>query len=124
VTKDVSVTELMSLVGCTYRQIDHWVRMGYVHAIGDAEPGSGNPRRFTPKDVFMARIVKTLQGFGFSGLPLGDAMLNIRSHFQAARLVYIQADGTTHWGPGDTAAIVIDLDQLRLKSDAQTADNR
>lgn len=118
----VNTPELMAEVGCSYRQIDYWVRLGLVATTGPAEPGSGRQRRFDRHAVFVAKIVNVLTGFGFYGTPLQSAVRNFKAHSLAARLVYVKEDGSTDWQPGAVAAIVIDLDQLRLKSDRVTAD--
>lgn len=46
----------------TYRQIDYWVRRGWLRPIGAAAPGSGVPRVFPPEELAvadrMARLVR------------------------------------------------------------------
>ena len=109
----VTTPELMDIVGCTFRQIDYWARRGLVPVAGPAQPGSGSSRRYGLEGIFLAKIVNILSGFGFNGRPLDRAVRGIRDHSPAARLVYVNADGSTSWGPGAVAAIVIDLDRLR-----------
>jgi len=39
------------MAGVSYRQLDYWLREGYVHPEMDVNPGSGRPRRWAPADV-------------------------------------------------------------------------
>ncbi len=58
-TADRSIENVLAGVPATYRQIDHWVRAGYLRPQGGI--GTGNPREWTREElrVFrrMARLV-------------------------------------------------------------------
>lgn len=51
------------LVGCTYRQLDYWVRTGHVRPMVEAH-GSGSRRRFSRRDVRAVRLVHQLRALG------------------------------------------------------------
>lgn len=59
----ISTDEVAAATGTTYREIDHWVRKGYVNASQPAK-GSGHPRGFSVEDVIFAACVATLVRFG------------------------------------------------------------
>lgn len=54
--------ELVQHTGVSYRQLDYWIRAGYVKPMGDPGPGTGNAREFSWVQVqiatWMARLVK------------------------------------------------------------------
>lgn len=43
--------EAAKAAGVTYRQLDYWLRTGAVKPTAEAQPGSGNPRRFAADEV-------------------------------------------------------------------------
>lgn len=45
-----TTSDAVRLSGATYRQIDYWLRQGYI-TIEDAPSGSGNHRHFTRQEV-------------------------------------------------------------------------
>jgi hypothetical protein len=68
----ISSTELITLTGATYRQIDYWCQQGYIHPIGNDTPGSGKHRRFNPTVVNKVKlIVKISKAFDRGNSPLG-----------------------------------------------------
>jgi predicted site-specific integrase-resolvase len=50
-TTTYSSIEVCRIVGITYRMLDYWVRTGTVRPTTKAQPGSGNPRRWTEDEV-------------------------------------------------------------------------
>ena len=46
-----STQEAALMAGVSYRQLDHWLRVGTINPCLDANPGSGRPRRFSAEDV-------------------------------------------------------------------------
>lgn len=48
--EDYSTNEVCDLAGITYRQLDFWLRSGYV-TIQSTASGSGSRRRFTRQEV-------------------------------------------------------------------------
>jgi DNA-binding transcriptional MerR regulator len=54
----VSSVEVCQLVGITYRQLDHWLRVGSID-LPDPNPGSGMRRRFAIADV--ARLQRVVE---------------------------------------------------------------
>lgn len=59
----VGTIHLCRLVGCSYRQIDYWCRMGLIIPIREAN-GSGSQRLFDLEGVRTARIVTRLSAIG------------------------------------------------------------
>lgn len=50
----------------TYRQLDYWARVGYLHAINEDHLGCGSSRRFSDSEVQVARHAKLMVDAGFS----------------------------------------------------------
>ena len=57
--------DLALRVGVTYRQIDHWTTNGYLVA-KVANPGSGNPRDYSPREVRVAEVMAWLVSDGMT----------------------------------------------------------
>lgn len=59
-TSDVDLAfsslEVCQMVGISYRQLDHWLRVGTI-TIDRALPGSGSPRRWTLEEVDRLREI-------------------------------------------------------------------
>lgn len=63
---DVCTVNDMMLTGASYRQIDYWIRAGYLGDEAMARPhGSGHPRRFTwaDRDQVAAMLAFIAAGF-------------------------------------------------------------
>ncbi len=57
-------TQVCSLVGITYRQLDYWARTGLLRpSIADAK-GSGTQRRYAYRDVLELKVIKRLLDAG------------------------------------------------------------
>jgi DNA-binding transcriptional MerR regulator len=69
-----SSREVCEETGVTYRQLDYWIRVGYISGVGC--PGSGRQRRYTASDVervkeirrAMAKAIQTLRDADLNGL--------------------------------------------------------
>lgn len=59
----IRAVQLCRLAGCSYRQIDYWVRAGIVQPVQEAS-GSGSTRLFDEEGVRVARIVTRLSALG------------------------------------------------------------
>lgn len=64
----LSAARVGELAGVTYRQVDHWVRQGYVVPSVQAAVGRGARRLFGPADVV---LVAALGRFGRARLDIG-----------------------------------------------------
>jgi len=51
-------------IGMNHRRLSYWVSAGYLHPIGDPNPGTGNPLRFPPAELDVARWILTLTTWG------------------------------------------------------------
>lgn len=56
----VTSFEVCDEVGCTYRQLDYWIRLGLIKPLQPAR-GSGTARRFTARDVAHVHVLHQLQ---------------------------------------------------------------
>jgi hypothetical protein len=55
--------QVCELAGITYRQLDHWLRRGYITCdrVDLVAPvGTGNPRRYTPEQTHRIRLVASV----------------------------------------------------------------
>lgn len=57
--------QVVKVTGITYRQLDHWCRMGYVDLL-NRTPGSGSPRHFTDAQLSHLATVKALVDAGIN----------------------------------------------------------
>lgn len=55
--------QVLRLAGCTYRQLDYWVRIGAIAPSRDAR-GSGSSRGFTLRDAATVRMCTVLFALG------------------------------------------------------------
>lgn len=53
------------LAGITYRQLDYWLRRGFVY-VSDPEPGSGYQRQFSLTESAQVIALSALVRIGFS----------------------------------------------------------
>lgn len=58
--RTISTREAVEIAGCTYRQLDYWLRTGALRCSIEAS-GSGSRRRFTMSDVHAATLVRRLR---------------------------------------------------------------
>ena len=56
--------EVCDLAGCTYRQLDHWVRRGLISAPRISDVGSGRLRKWNFESVLEAVVVSRLSRGG------------------------------------------------------------
>lgn len=76
---DLSRAEVLSALGITYRQLDHWCRRGYLRPIGEGE-GSGSRRAYPPLEVSIGRRIVQLAA---DGLRLDVAAVRARAELAA-----------------------------------------
>lgn len=60
---DVCVPCFCKDLGVTYRQLDHWVRQGYLRP-AVAQPGTGRPRSWPPFEIKVAARMARLTAAG------------------------------------------------------------
>jgi hypothetical protein len=61
----VNSEQVALAAGISYRQLDHWVRRGWVRTVGDPHGGSGTSREFTDGEAGTAAVMARLVRAGF-----------------------------------------------------------
>lgn len=61
----VGAPEILERTGITYRQLDHWTRIGYLRP-DNGSPGSGNSRRYPATEADVADLMARLVGIGMA----------------------------------------------------------
>lgn len=74
----LTLLEVVEQLNVTYRQVDHWIRSGYV-ARHLMDTGSGHWRNVTPEDAFLLRLMSELVTFGLPPAKAGE----LARHFAA-----------------------------------------
>lgn len=59
----VTGSDLCAAADISYRQLDHWTRLGYLHPI-EATPGSGYVRAYPSSELATAQLVRRLLDAG------------------------------------------------------------
>lgn len=73
----MSTVDVCRATGASYRQLDHWVRCGYIDAHDVAAVGSGHHRRWNPDQV--SRVRALVQAAEIKSTPLGE-LADLLSH--------------------------------------------
>lgn len=68
-TRTFSTKDAANITGLTYRQVDHWVRSGFLTP-DTAANGSGSRRRLSYEDLMKLSLAKALSN---AGVPLAEA---------------------------------------------------
>lgn len=78
----------------SYRQLDHWTRLGLLKTVGESTPGSGHSRRWAHAERDVSRLIRRLTRTGLelryahdiarraepvSGVPVGGTRAEITS---------------------------------------------
>lgn len=78
--------EVCELVGCTYRQLDYWVRTGVIRPHTQAS-GSGTQRFFSEADIKEVRMVADIAALFGPGSGFGQVWNTVRERGAEATLV-------------------------------------
>lgn len=62
----MTTPDVVAAVGCTFRQLDHWTRKGYVAPSGHVAEGSGKCRWWTAADVAAIRLAVARMEWGMT----------------------------------------------------------
>lgn len=54
--------EVCAAAACSYRQLDHWTRLGIIHPSVSSTPGSGHQRRWSTHDVSIVKVLTAVAG--------------------------------------------------------------
>lgn len=74
-----SATQTAELVGISYRQLDHWARLGLIVPSMAQASGSGSRRRYTYNDLVELKIVKKMRDAGNDLKSIGRAFDYLRN---------------------------------------------
>lgn len=69
--------------GMTYRQLDYWTRIGLIFPENGATPGSGRPRKWSGKEIAIARTIGLLR---LEGVELATAARMARVEYETTRV--------------------------------------
>ncbi len=72
------------VVGITYRQLDHWARIGLVTPSVAAAAGSGTQRLYAYTDLLELKVIKRLLDAGFSLQKIRKVFAYIRKELEQA----------------------------------------
>lgn len=100
ITRSLDAVEIR---GVTYRQLDHWVRRGYLRPDQPA-PGSGNAREWSGDELRVAQLMACLKGAGFAPAAAADyarQLLRLATFGPPVRLtiahgIVLELDAATH----------------------------
>lgn len=62
----ITSEQILDHCGITYRQLDYWVRQGYLHPRDRRKEGSGHPRDFSTGELAVAARMARLVDRGFN----------------------------------------------------------
>lgn len=111
----ITSTEMCHRANITYRQLDHWLRLGILEAAdGRAEPGSGHPRTFTDREAALASAVGDLAALGMSLTACRHLATQLRNEvLEWEGHAFVDVDGGLARGQLlGTACYVLDLGEL------------
>lgn len=64
-TRPITSDDVCDAVGCTYRQLDYWIRLGLVECLGNtARNGSGSQRAYSHREVRVISVIARLYELG------------------------------------------------------------
>lgn len=63
-TEAPSTGEVAERIGCSYRQLDYWIRVGHLQPPG-AQDGSGSHREWSETEIRVAALIFELERAGF-----------------------------------------------------------
>lgn len=72
-----SSSQVCTMTGATYRQLDYWVRTGILRPEYAVANGSGTQRRFAPDQVRLVRLILRLRELGVGHDALVDAAARV-----------------------------------------------
>jgi len=108
----ISAPTMARAAGCSYRQLDHWVRNGIlVPAVG--AHGSGTQRRWSAAQVPLVRLVTRLSALGAPATVLRRAV-ETAGDLDARTFLFVTLDGTVT-APDDFAVAegyVVDVEAI------------
>lgn len=115
-----STTEIVGLTDASFRQVDHWTRLGIIEPEGPAFPGSGQQRRYSERELMIVAVVATLSELG---APLDTVCREVANQLRCAPeltflvdRVYVSAEGDLLWEPQGSCWCV-DLGSLFATAD-------
>lgn len=103
--KRVSTQEAADLAGCTFRQADHWIRIGLLNPFGTGS-GRGYPRLWDTEEITVLALVAKLMRLGVSTDEVRMALVVIGRD---------PRDWPARFEWGDSAGVFVDLDAVKAE---------
>lgn len=88
-----TTVQVCRMAGCSYRQLDYWVRCGAIRPDAEAR-GSGSQRGFTARQVEIVGVMAQLAGLGVPVRMLGEVAGALAELPELEGLVLVRLDGT------------------------------
>lgn len=101
----VTTQDIVRTTGLTLRQVDHWVRTGYLKPLDREGAGTGVRREYSMDEFKIAIRMADLVGCGFTPLAahkLATGDMELLWKVQSQLSVLRVAHGVTHSSNGDT----------------------
>jgi len=115
---------LQNATGLTYRQGDWWCRAGLLVPAGGPHPGSGQGRRFSEREVWVASVLAELRRLGGTLDVLRRVASQLRLDDPAmVGTIYVGPEGWISHAPAP-ACWCIDLDSIPVGADGPTVPSR
>lgn len=114
--------ELAAATGLTYRQVDHWTRLGVLQPDVPAE-GSGSAREWSDHEARIATVLCRLRDFGAPTHVLGEVAGELRRFdgFDWRAVIYVDGHGMIHRHPSPATPVCWALDLATIPLDVGLA---
>lgn len=107
----LSSPQVLHFAGCSYRQLDYWVRTGVIEPERAAR-GSGSRRLFTERQAHGVRMVADLAALGAPSGVLRGAFAYSQRLTEWTGLMFVDDEGTLTRNPPGGSCWAVDLDQI------------
>jgi MerR HTH family regulatory protein len=104
----VTSMELHRRTGATYRQVDYWMRKGFIVPVKPAE-GSGVALFYPESEVRVARAIRDYMKLGCEKY-VQELSVAVRNAERGTQRVAVAIDGTVSYSFPTTSCVVIALD--------------
>jgi hypothetical protein len=110
--------DIARMVGCSYRQLDYWVRSGVISPLVAGE-GSGSRRRWLPEQARIVRMLADLAALGARTDVLRRAAVCASRIVDWSNHAYVDDEGNVSYSPPGGSCWVIDLENCASRTGLQ-----